>query len=448
MAFKMKLLTRIFFPSFLLLFAANGQDEYTIAQTQQDEVSQRRMDQYKSLFLAKKFILSGNIPLARYYLDKIHPEDSPLNLVIRRYQAIIALIEDDYQRSLERISPNEYILEKNYRQICFLRLIGMLALDHKKHFEREFFKCSKKTIDHSPNEFFWMRKIWDFKQHKFYPKSEKQIGNILTNTAYSKLWFKLLLYSGQESLLPEYLAMLPSFAYQSKELREIIGMMYYRLGKDSKALDFIEDINTPNTDNIRGNVALEKRDYESALKHFQNALEKKENSKNALERAIPLAWLTKQWDAGLKLLFYVLENTQNFKQKLSLDSAFKIRKNDFENARKQIILLGKLFEGKVPIEVDLMESYVALRRMDLRTMRISSAQACHRFDGLNCWQSLQLVQWENFGELAKRDDEVFSFADFNPEDYKAPVAATPLREVVRIRQQDLEELDSGIFSPL
>jgi hypothetical protein len=59
----------------------------------------------------------------------------------------------------------------------------------------------------------------------------------------------------------------------------VISFIYSRLHDNKKALSFIDDIDSPNAENIKGNIRLRNKEYELAFGHFKLALNKKEDVK-------------------------------------------------------------------------------------------------------------------------------------------------------------------------
>ena len=63
------------------------------------------------------------------------------------------------------------------------------------------------------------------------------------------------------------------------------------------------------------------------MQHFKLALAKKEDSQNAIERALPLSWILGQWRDGLDLLQKVKSYAGNERNIDALKIAFLIRDN-------------------------------------------------------------------------------------------------------------------------
>ena len=100
----------------------------------------------------------------------------------------------------------------------------------------------------------------------------------------------------------------------------------------------------------------------------------------------------------------------------------------------------------MPIEVNLMDSYVALREGDNDRLKLMSGEACKSGDGLSCYLNLQTIHWENLGQTIERDEQTRDMANFDLESLRKPATITPLTESVIIDQRDIEELDNNDVS--
>lgn len=394
---------------------------------------------------AKRGIINGDLELAKFFLSKINDKRTKLRLVKQRYLSIISFIEGRYKESLKLISNQEYNETKNYRQVCLLRIMNLVALDDVKNFLKEVGSCQTLTFKYSPSNQFWLTQLMRVKQ-----KNENLLrGNLLENlrrtlasTEFTEIWMKLALYLNKEEIILKYVSSLPGAAYRSKKIRELIGFAYYRVGKVKKALEFIEDIESPNADNIRGNINLLESKFELAFGHFKLALQKKENSQNALQRAIPLSYLLGQWQDGLDMLKRIISKDLTAKRKVTLETLFFIRKGDFSKAQENLNYLEEVYNKNFPREINLMDSYVALSTGNKERLEKASSELCQSYDGLNCWLNLQVLNWENIGLTMGREENTFVLEDFDIEKLKGTWDKEPLDEAIFVDQKDIEELDN------
>lgn len=455
-------LVNIFLYVSVNLFAATGDVNWSalsgaqIEEYLQLQEANRRGSDLGNLKAAKDFLINGNTKMARFHLEQINLKDSPVKLIRNRYMSLIEFIEGNYRQSLNLINSGRYNDEKYYKEVCMVRILNLMALHTldqdrvtkskvDKDFLSQYRNCSVQTLEYSKNQHYWLDTMSRFKTRNKEYLQGSEIENVrfaISSLELTRIWLKLGLYLNKEQLVKANIATLPATAYQSNTVRELIGLMYYRLGDTEKANEFVEGITSPNAENIKGNIRLKNKEYELAFGHFKVALLKKENSINALERAIPLAWLLGQWEEGIKLLSRFIKPGQDERKKLALDTAFKIKIEDYKKADEQLFILERLFKRQVPQEVEIMKSYVALKRKNVKALAESSEKACKRHDGVNCWIQMQMSIWENIGFTVEREENIFSDEDLDIESLKKTAKANPLIESVIIDQKDIEELDS------
>lgn len=424
-------------------------EEYSLdalAETNQvKDNNQRQVDLY-NLQKAKFKMISGDLKLAEFFLNRISEKESMVSAVKRRYLAMIYFVQGRFDKSLKELNDPKVNNNNYYVQNCLLRLINFMAVNDVAAIQREKQTCRFHTLKYSKNDQFWLDSMIKLKTQD----SDGLKKNMLTDVEYtmsddemSKLWLKTGLYLNKEQDLLELIAMLPASSYQSKRLREIVAFMYFRAGNQKKAQDFISDVDTANAENIKGNINLSNKEYELAFGHFRLALQKKQDSQNSLERAIPLSWLLGQWGDGLSMLNNISNKSLDPRNKDAIKIAFLIREKKFQEAQKELTLLKAAFSGEPPFEVNIMDSYVNLiaSGVDKRKVEETAEKSCKSFDGISCWASLQYIQWDNLGKTIKRDELTYTDKNLTLDSLKEKKTIEPLVESKSIDQADIEELD-------
>jgi hypothetical protein len=410
-----------------------------------EKENKKRTNELLMLSMAKNMILNGNSELAKYYLEKINSDRTRLSNIKLRYLGILSFLEKDYTSSLKYLDKIRLNAHNHYREICLLRVANLMAMDKPKALDDEVKQCANATLNFSNQNQFWLTRLSDIKlkdQSLLKGKGIHNLRRLLGEVEYIKLWLKLALILNKENVVLSYIGKLPSKAFYSKKIRELIAFAYFRMNQKEKALEFIEDIDGPNADNIRGNISLREKKFELAYAHFQLALKKKKNSLNALERILPLTWILGQWDQGLKFLDRLENDKIDLKNKLTLEVAFLIRKGDFKKAQQLLNVLEKKYNSYLPYEVEMMKGFVALRNKKMRDLEVSSFKACQEFDGVSCWLSLQTLIWENVGQTIERNEPTFTFKDFSIDQLKSKQDSSPLKEAIYVDQSDINELDT------
>jgi tetratricopeptide (TPR) repeat protein len=398
------------------------------------------------LKLAKFSLVNGDIENAKLFLGKM--EDSlELREIKNRYLATIAFIESDFQTMNKILRGPEFDGPVANTQVCLLKVLSSLALENLKELEDDFKTCKELTFNYTKNRHLWLEYVVNLKLGKKTPYTEDSPDTlrwILQDPELTRVWLKKNVLFNTEKKTIEYLPAFPASTFRKKDIRELIGLTYFRLGDKEKALKFIEDLETPTAENIKGNIDLNEKKYELAYGHFQLALKYKENSKNALERLIPLSWILENWQDGVDFLNKEIGLDTDQSKKLALETAFLIQLNKLKRAHENLKQLNSRYRGNVPKEVIRMDTYVSLMLSQTQELKNNSSLACKKFDGLNCWVFLQMFLWEDLGNIINNDESTTTDPTLTLDYLKSEQPVEPLKENQLIDQILVEELDSAL----
>ena len=426
-------------------------EEYTLeaaydARLTQDN-NQRQVDLF-NLQKAKFKIINGDLKTAAFYLNRISEKESIVAGIKKRYMAMIYFIEGRFDQSIKELDDKRVNNNNYYKQNCLLKLINYMAQGNVLRLQQESKACQFYTAPYSKNDQYWLDAMLRLKVGDAQGLRRLLMTNgTLGDDDGSKLWLKTGLYLNKDEQMLKMISTLSESSYQSKRMREIIAFMYLRQGEPKKALAFVDDIDTANAENIKGNINLANKEYELAFGHFRLALQKKQDSTNSLERAIPLAWLLSQWSDGLSMLNNITNKSLDPRNLQATKVAFLIREKRFIEAQRELTLLKIAFQNEPPFEINIMDTYVNLilssneKEYDKRKIEESAEKSCKSFDGISCWVSLQYIQWENLGKTLKRDDPTYSDNSMTIDSLKERKVVEPLVESKSIDQSDIEELD-------
>jgi hypothetical protein len=395
------------------------------------------------LKLTKRYILNGRLELAQYFLDKVDKK-TKLMPVLNRYQSIIYFLRGDYFKSVKVMERIPDTLAHK-RENCILMTMQYLVLDREEKLKTTLKNCISMTETNQENDFFWPELFSKLKLKDPAVLNGKSINSFrysLNDNEFIRIWMKSAIYLNKEEIVIKLLKYLPKRAYSSPSIRELIGLIYYRTGSMEKSYSFVEDLNTPNAENIKGNINLQEKKYELAFGHFKLALNKKNNSLNALERVIPLAWILGLWDEGLSFIKYIDYGVLKVEEVDALRLAFNIRKGDLRRSTKLMNLMQERFGEQTPLKIDLMSSYLSLLNFNQDMAHEFSHRACKKFDAINCFIKNSLLTWENFGKTINRDELVFSSVETTLEDLKSKKEIRPILEELKIDPSDIDELDA------
>jgi len=404
----------------------------------------------KELEKIKYYLLNGEARLARAYLSKLQYIQSEMRPIVNRYLAILSFIEGDFQKSYEYLSLKELQKIPEFGKICVLKTLTEVVLNKINSLNDTWSRCKVNNARFlNESHLLWPEMIVQFKLNPKggmtkIPFNDYRLS-LLSNED-TKIILKLALYLNQEDLLIDQIPELSMSQLQDPEIRELAGQIFFRKGSLVKSYNFIEDLESPNAENIKGNLHLLKGNYENAYKQFKVALNQKPNSQNALERLLPLSWVLGDWKNAFSYAHELSSSDETIANKLTLLSAFSIQSGDYEQTNKFIQkILGTSPKGS-RLEVSQIASFTSLMLKDENQTRKQSLKSCEQYDLINCWMLFQLSQWENFSLTIKRDDEIIHQKEW--ENLIKDDLDAPLKENIYINQMDVEELDDKLIQLL
>ncbi len=402
----------------------------------------------QSLGTIKFYMINGNLEKAKLMLISDNSKDKYAQVIKYRYLSMIYFIQGEYDKSLEYLTKKEMLNLSYTKNLCLLRTMNYLILDKAEDAAKDWNRCVDATLTQSDTEHVWMSTLVNLKLTKDAKATTipfKSI-NIENETGrYLKLFLKLSLYLGQQQKILERLKFLNPEVYTDPEIRELVGMLYYREGKIVKAYQFIEDLTSPNSQNIKGNIYLSQEKYELAYAQFKLALQKKINSQNSIERMIPLAWTLKQWQDGIDYISKLENKTEDKYKKLTVLAAFKASNGSHKESANDLerIVVGS--RNSQSPEVNKLYSFNAMMLNDLDKAQTYADLSCKNQDGFNCWMQFHLEIWENFTLTTNREDKVISEENNLTNRLIASVVDQKIDEEVYINQKDIEELDNELI---
>lgn len=404
-------------------------------------------NQDKDLKKVKYFLINGEFRLASVHLSKLSYTHTKLRPVINRYLAILAFIQGDYAKTHDFLSLPELQTIPHFAKICVLKVLSEIVLDKKLTLEENWERCQ---VENSGNfrerNLIWLEVLV---QMKLYPRrgmtkvpfARTRISALENEEA--KVMMKLALYLNQEELLARELLDLTVDQLQDPEIRELAGQVFFRTGALAKSYRFIEDLKSPNSENIKGNLYLLRKKYELAYAQFKLALEQKLNSQNAMERLLPLAWLLGDWEGGSKYSEQVLTSPNTHINKMTIVAAFSMQKGDYEKASSVLESISQLSRRGTEIEVTQLAAFTALMQNKTERARKQAQMSCEQYDMINCWMLFQLSQWDAFPLTIRREDQIPEKKEW--EKLVQNDIRKPLKETVFVNQLDIEELDDKLI---
>lgn len=405
---------------------------------------------FDKIYEAKIAMVNGNLDRAYALLSKTARTSPELALIRNYYLSILYFLFNKHEQAYQSISDDRYNQERLYKRVCTLKTFLQIIL-RKKSPNAEFEKCYIATSNNSDSDMVWLDfMVQIIKQNPNYLDGEllKNISTFFVDESSIMTWLKLGLLLGKEDVINANLAQLPKWAYESEHIRELIALNFYRIGKIKQAQEFISDIALPNAENIKGNIRLDSKNYELAYGHYTVALEKKKNSKMAIQRTLPLSWLLSDWARGEKVTQRINDSRNDSRAKNTLLSAFMFQQKKYTEAIEMLFKVQQSFNNKIPMQVSelFMLSFMMTGNED--RAKNYALDNCRKYDGLSCYVYLQMNLWPNFTQLMFRDDQIETKKNIEA----LQSQKSDLSEIVYVNQKDIEELDEkdknfGTLSP-
>lgn len=395
----------------------------------------------------KYYLINGEIRLAKVYLAKLTYQETKLRPVIYRYLAILNFMTSDFEKTYQYLTLPELQNMPHYAKICTLKVLSEIVLNKTVDLEDDWARCQLENPGNfREKNLVWLETLVQLKLKPAVGSTKipfKRLKLAALDNDELKVMLKLALYLNQEQLVMDQLPELTVDQLQDSEVRELAGQIFFRVGALAKSYRFVEDLKSPNSENIKGNLYLLRNKYELAYAQFKLALEQKINSQNAMERLLPLAWLLGDWEGGSKYAEMVIASPQTQINKMTLTAAFLMQKGDYDKADKVLHTIAERSRRGAEIDVTQLASFTALMQNKPDLVRKQANMSCEQYDLVNCWVLFQLGQWDAFPLTIRREEKISEKRDWEKlvkEDFNQP-----LKETVYVNQIDIEEMDDKLI---
>lgn len=408
--------------------------------------SERRA-QHRELKKVKYFLINGEIRMARAHLLKLAFTQTKLKPVVHRYLAVLHFIDGEFAKSYHYLSSPELQNIPQFSKICTLKVLNQVVLNKTSELESDWVRCQIENPENfRERNLIWLETLVQLKLHPKRGITETPFIGLKLAALHRdevKVMMKLALYLNQEQLLLTQIPELTVDQLQDPEIRELAGQALFRTGSLAKSYRYLEDLKSPNAENIKGNLYVLRNKYELAYAQFKLALEQKQNSQNALERLLPLAWLLGNWEGGSVYAERVMASPQTLINKMTINAAFLMQKGDYSGATKMLEAIAQRSRRGTDLEVTQLGSFTALMQNQPEQMKKQASISCSQYDIINCWVLFQLGQWDAFPLTVRREDK---FTD--KKEWEALMKEDlnrPLKETVFVNQLDIEEMDDKLI---
>lgn len=421
------------------------------AETLGNSIQLRSVKEFKSLELLKTtkyLIINGELEKAKILLKEATIATDFSKKIQLRYLATIHFIEGNYLRATDILSSEEMNGFTDKGHYCVLNTISQLILNQIEQAKTNWKSCRDATLANSKSNLFWIETIIKLKANKDIGSINKLFQDLFIENQEGdslRIFLKLSLYlNKQKSIIPRF-QYFNSDTIKNPLYRELIGMNYYRNFDMEKAFQFLENLDGPNAEVFKGNLYLFQKKYDIAYAQYKLALKRKDNSSNALERLMPLAWRLGQWEEGIDYVQNFTFNKNENLYKYSLLAAFLTMNDKPKIAEKVLNKISNFTNKGEPIEVTQLQTLNNVLLKNMAKVERSTYQTCLKKDGMHCWFLYYLGNFdEPLDDLNIENKNIHhpkSVVDF----YTASKINNPLSQEVFVDQKDIEELDNQLI---
>lgn len=334
----------------------------------------------------KYLIINGNLNSAKILLKEANLNENFSKSTQYRYLAIINFIQKNYSEVIKILSDSTMNDFTAIQNTCMMKILSLLILNKIERAKLDWKVCRDSLINKSPTNLAWMDTIFLLKTSNDPKKIDKIFQGISVDNLENdqlRLYLKLAFYLNKQDKILDRFQYFGENVLSDPIYRELIGLNYFRAGKLEKAYSILENLETTNAEVFKGNLYLFQKKYELAYAQYKLALQKKNNSLNAIERLLPLSWQLEQWTEGLDYA-QRLNATKNQKiEHLTLISAFLTMMDKHKTAKKKLQEILQMTNQGQAHEVSQILVYNGLSLNNYDDVQNFSYQSCKSLDGLN-----------------------------------------------------------------
>jgi predicted negative regulator of RcsB-dependent stress response len=424
--------------------------DFVLEQTLIEKVlEESKVGQRKSLRQAKFFLINGETELARAGLNQtLKSASEEFKPSLYRFLAVADFQDGNWKAALAHLSRPELTAYPNYSRICLLKIVLRVAVKETYQLDKEWERCKyENKRDAQFKDMVWMEALVAFASRK--PGAGKSILGKYNPLNLSnddlKVILKLSLYLNLESTMVASLEALDYSVVQDEELRGLIAHIYFRQGRLADSWRLMEDVQSPNVDNMKGNLWILRNNSELAYAQFKLALKEKSNSHNAVERALPLAWFLQQWKDGIKLAERIYTHEKNTLQKSTTIAAFAVANGQWKEAFERLESVHQQGGEATAQEVSQLSTYVALRQDDRKRLKRYGSNTCSGGDLVACWILSSEFIWPELSTLLNQDASAPGLEAAIPLDKELLTDTSAFKDEGLIDQRDIDELDDSLI---
>lgn len=378
--------------------------------------------------------LSGRPRISNFLLNKISLEKkfSDKKKLLFAYNYFIVGDYKQFSKFLSEVKGQDY---STFKKICVLKVYEEL-IHNSRGTPKICHKLAGKTTLFLDSLRFLKQKNNDKVQRIIDEHARKEINIDLVKTL-----LKSSIFTGNEEFILDYLTLFPAKVFKYASIRELLGIVFFRLRDLKKAEKIIRPVDTVNAKNILGNIEIEKGNIDIAFGYFLEAHKKDITSFNALKKLIPLTWKLGKF----KLLTSLLRTfTPEDKRKQIIRSASLLKQKKYKESIQELNGNSKQRKKNTPI-IDVLINLINHFNIEKdNTVFEYSKEGCKRNNSIACDILFYMSEVKSTRYIKSILTASHSYKDIEVEKLKSTMDVSPIVETKLINQRDIEELDDQV----
>ncbi len=361
-------------------------------------------------------------------------------------------MEKRFEKSITTIDKILKIDPTKYKIVCGLLILNKLFINNLDKIESELDNCKSINKDFNTFSHFFTEAIVYKKTGKNTDKTDRffyENAQSFSDENEIKAYLKLAIVLNQHEKVINLLSNLPPSAYESKEIRELLAFIFFRLGEFKKVSKYLQNINTVNSNNLLSTILLREKKWDLAFARLLVSLKLNPYIETTLDRLITLTLKIKKYDQALEYIDKKKFFLNSFNDDISLDEYrllyiyLNLKNGNFRKAYTEVDQLMKTFRENTPDIVLSLGSFLATviqqNNVNEETYLFKS---CERKNILSCYFLQTLGYFNGLDYFVEEFNAQSLSQSIKVDDLKKNTFFNPIKEQVFINQKYIEELDS------
>ena len=416
--------------------------------------------QYKERATQNKYNQKFEV-LKQYYQNKLslikgedlgHMPKNDKNLLLLWQEAIDHFIEKRFKKSNKTIS--KILLQDNsqIKNVCGLSIINKLFLNEIDRLQEDFEYCKNINLEKNTFSQFFLEAVVRKKLDTQSDKTDRffyENAQFFRNEKDIEAYLKLALVLNQEKKVAKFLSNLPPFAYESKNIRELLALIFYRIGRFEKVTSYLKNINTTNSNNLLASMLIKDKKWDLAFARLLVSQKISPFSESTIDRLITTSIKLKKYKKAIgelekkKFFLNSYNNDISYKEYELLYIYLNLKNENFESSLRKLKNVERKVSKNVPDIILSMGSYLStLSKRKSKEQVDFLLRSCNRNNILSCYFLQTILYFPRLSYFVEEFNAGKLSTNIEVNKLKSKVEFSPIKERTFINQKYIEELDS------